>query len=57
MVPLRTGRVFCAVAWAVSEGSNRLSILWSKDFNCYSDFCERRSGTRCFAMSERGSMS
>ena len=23
-VPLRTGRVFCAVAWAVSEGSNRL---------------------------------
>lgn len=27
MVPLRTGRVFCAVAWAVSEGSDRLVIL------------------------------
>ena len=57
MVPLRTGRVFCAVAWAVSEGSNRLLKLLSKDFSCYLDCYERRSGTRCFAMSERGSLS
>ena len=40
MVPLRTGRVFCAVAWAVSEGSNRLLMLLSKDFSCYLD-CAR----------------
>lgn len=30
MVPLRTGRVFCAVAWAVSEGSHKLVILLEK---------------------------
>ena len=28
MVPLRTGRVFYAVAWAVSEGPDRLVLLW-----------------------------
>ncbi len=27
-VPLRTGRVFYAVAWAVSEGPDKLVLLW-----------------------------
>lgn len=37
MVPLRTGRVFCAVAWAVSEGSHRLLTLLRNPLNFYSE--------------------
>ena len=40
MVPLRTGQVFCAVAWAVSEGSDRLVILLRKSCADCSD-CAR----------------
>ena len=50
MVPLRTGRVFCAVAWAVSEGSNRLLIF--EEALLVFGLSTRRLSTACFAMSD-----
>ena len=40
-VPLRTGRVVCAVAWAVSEGSDRRLLLWEMVTLVNSEICRR----------------